>query len=747
MYYNTIRFGKPSSIFSIKTRLWCKIVSMKERRKWLLRTAMCSAVGIFLVSACGRETNTNFLDDVIYRENYTSVYEKIGTRVSVDMLREDANGLVYATVDGVEYELGMDFLSMAMVYNTAPVGEFTTPKAVYNEWWRLFMQRWNYLAPEAPLYSNQYYDVYNAKIDKLQTSPYWQVADAIVGAKVTRGDNAVALGSITELSGAFRVSSFGKSAPGGADLDVEKLTSGYTTVVTDEKGAFLWADSHILPTHTQTENEDGTTTFTMRIADNLTFSNGAPITAENYLVSVAVGSTPVMREAGGGDGAGLYYTGYETFKGYDGQGEEIAFSGLRMLDKQTFSVTVKQEYANYYYAMRYAELTPVDTALYLGDLHLQDDGNGVYIPKSFYEKTQKNGVTSHVKADDIVKNVNNTDATAFPYSGPDYVERYDKGERTALLKRNERYLGDHRGKPSIDRISYVKIVPQTQIDQLQQGRVDILSSITGGEETRSALAVVDGVRFKETHYDRAGYGKLAFRCDFGPTQFEEVRRAVLYTIDRNEFAQTFTGGYGSVVDAPYFVGSDAYLAVKDKLRLNSYAYSVESAKAELVKGGFVYNADGSTYDENKGGIRYKKLTGYEKSYNNLAFASTDGKYKTVKVDGEYYMPLVINWMGTQPNPVTDQLITAWQTNPNAGEKIGAYITYTTGDMNSAIYGEYCQMPAYGFTKARFGAVNFATGFTSAVYDQSFYWTIDPERYDNYSSNFLMDEADFYSNYR
>jgi hypothetical protein len=57
------------------------------------------------------------------------------------------------------------------------------------------------------------------------------------------------------------------------------------------------------------------------------------------------------------------------------------------------------------------------------------------------------------------------------------------------------------------------------------------------------------------------------------------------------------------------------------------------------------------------------------------------------------------------------------------------------------------MPAYGFTKARFGAVNFATGFTSAVYDQSFYWTIQPEMYANYSSNFLMDEADFLSNYR
>jgi ABC-type transport system substrate-binding protein len=291
----------------------------------------------------------------------------------------------------------------------------------------------------------------------------------------------------------------------------------------------------------------------------------------------------------------------------------------------------------------------------------------------------------------------------------------------------------------------VKIVSETQLDQLKKGRVDVLAGVTGGEETKAALALVDNVQFKETHYDRAGYGKLAFRSDFGPTQFLEVRQAVMHTIDRSEFAQTFTGGYGSVVHGPYYVGSQAYLAVKDNLKLNKYEYSIDKAKAVLKAGGWTYNERGEAYDEAKGGVRYKKLSGYELSYNNLAFASTDNKYKTVKVNGEYYMPLVINWMGTQPNPVTDQLITAWQNNPNAGEKIGAYITYASGDMNSALYGEYCQMPAYGFTRARYGAVNFATGFTGAAYDQSFSWTIDPMKYDNYSTNFLRDEADFYKN--
>lgn len=713
---------------------------MKNKKRFIAVVALCA---ILPITACGKKENGDVFADVVTRENYRSVYEEIGSKITIADVIEKEDGKAYVTVEGKEYELGMDFLSMAMVYNTKPVEGYATATDVYNEWWRLFMQRWNMLAPEAPLYSNQYYDVYNAKIDSLKTSPYWSVTDAIVGARVVSGDNSVILGSATELSGAFRNAAFGKSAAGAADLAVQTLTSGYSTVVTNEKGLFTWADGHILKAREEQENEDGTKTFIMRIADDLTFSDGSPIRAENYLVSTLVGSSKVMKEAGGGESAGLTLVGYEDFNAYEGEGNPVPFSGVRLLDEYTFSVTVKEEYADYYYALSYGAFTPVPTSLYCGAYTIKDDGEGAYLDKEFYQKTDKNGISSYAMASTITDNLANVNESAFPYSGPYVVESYDGTTRVATLKRNPRYKGDHRGKPSIERISYVKIIPETQLDQLKKGRVDVLASVTGGEETRAALAVVDNVKFKETHYDRAGYGKLAFRCDFGPTQFAEVRRAILHTIDREEFAQTFTGGYGSVVHAPYHAGSDAYLAVKDRLRLNAYEYSVEKAKTELKKGGWTYNADGSAYEESKGGVRYKKLSGYEKTYNNLTFASTDNKYKTVKVDGEYYMPLVINWMGTQPNPVTDQLITAWQNNPNAGERIGGYITYTSGDMNSALYGEYAQMPSYGFTRAKYGAVNFATGFTGAAYDQAFMWTLDPDKYDNYSTNYLRDEADFF----
>ena len=203
----------------IKTVRVYKIVNMKKKNYWI-----CAVAALLALPSCTNKANDDFFKDVVVREDYTSVYSAIGNKITIDMVTEKSDGRAYAVVDGKEYELGMDFLSMAMVYNTAPAGKFLTATEAYNEWWRLFMQRWNLLVPEVPLYSNQYYDVYNAKIDRLKTNPYWSVTDAIVGARVTTADNSVVLGSHTELSGAFRNSSFGKSSPNAADLAVQTLT-------------------------------------------------------------------------------------------------------------------------------------------------------------------------------------------------------------------------------------------------------------------------------------------------------------------------------------------------------------------------------------------------------------------------------------------------------------------------------------------------------------------------------------------
>lgn len=710
----------------------------------------------------GGTTPSNPMDDVVAHESYESVYDKIGSKVTINDVTEKANGLCTVTYNGVEYECGMDFLSMAMVYNcqVPATGKFAdkTETDIYNEWFKLYIQRWNYLVPEVPLYSNQYFDLYNKKLDGFVTSPYWGAIDAIN--KTSSTDGKVILGSSTELSGAFRNAAWGKSSPAASDNDVQSITSGYSTVMSDITGALKFnlydeAEGYgVLDGEpTKVINDDGSLTYTMKIKQGLKFSDDTEVKAANYLVGFVVNSTAVGVEAGGTGNGGLNIVGFDDFsKATD---KTTKFSGVKMLNDYEFSVTYEADFANYYYAISYAGFSPNPMALYLGSaadaLKADAETKEVYLDDAFWAKGADGKYTV---APQIKANLDNP-VGDIPYSGPFKVKSWDKATSTATLERNPKYPGDpFRGKAAasnpVNEIAYIKTESETQMAKFQAGEVDVIAGITGGEDTEEALKLTKGADAiaKETHYDRAGYGKLAFRCDFGPTNFTSVRQAVMYTLNRPEFAQKFTGGYGAVVDGPYYPGSSAYMAVKDTIKLNKYEYSAAKAIETLKADGWVYNADGSAYDDAKGGIRYKKLAGYDKSYANLTYTTNDGKYKTVKVGNDYYMPLAINWFGTQPNSVTDDLITLWQTTPTATTSIGMYIQYISSDFLTAVYGEYCLIPEYGYEGTqRCCAVNFATSFSSAVYDQSYYWTINQDYYADYSNNYLMDEADFFENYQ
>ncbi len=699
--------------------------------------------------------------DIVTHKDYTSVYEMIGSKVNIDMVEEDEDtGLAYATVDGVKYELGMDFLSAAMVYNTAiPEGSsYGTEEDIFNEWWKLYIQRWNYLAAEVPLYSNQYFDLYNAKVEGLITTPYWSVADAIVAASIKEGNaNSVILGSATELSGAFRNSSWGKSSPGSSDLDIENLTTGHATIQTNKDGNYVWNMNALAAEPVAVINDDGTLTYTIQIKEGLVFSDNSKITAKNYIAGLLANSTEVAVAAGGTGSSGLYNVGFEEFKAYNGtnDGADVEgvtaskyFKGVKLINDYTFSVTYKADYANYYYKMTYAGYSPVPMALYLGDNDIITDAEGnCGLADGFYKKATVDGAETYAMKKVILDNLKwDSD---LPYSGPYVVSNYDESALVATLTLNPNYIGDGRGKPSIETITYIKTVEETQMDMFKAGQVDVIAGITGAAETEAALALVKESpdKYAETHYDRAGYGKIGFRGDLGPTNFIAVRQAIMYTINRPQFAQDFTGGYGAVVHGPYYTGYSAYKAVEEDINLNQYTYSKDSAIETLVAGGWIYDENGNQFDAGVDKVRYKKLEGIEKSKQNLHYSTVDGKYKTVKINGEYYMPLAINWYGTQPNEVTDLLVTAWGENPNATTEIGAYIQYISTDFTNGLYGEYLQIEQYGWDGvAKCCAINFATGFTSTIYDYYTYWTIDQDMYADYSGYYIMDEADFYENY-
>ncbi len=682
-----------------------------------------------------------------YGKDYIALYEQFGKNVTIADVEEDPDtGLAYIEMDGVKYELGMDFLSMANVYNCDPAGEYETAEEVYAAWWRLYLQRWNYLLPEVPLYSNEYYDLYNAEIkgvEEHQTNPYWPPARALIDWTSEKADGSIIIGNTTELSGKFRYPSFGAVSPNAADSDVGRLVSGLETIANTKEGGQVWNDS-VVAAHSEVENADGTKTFEIKLYEDLVFSDGSPVTAKDYIAFTMVFSSPVGAEAAGRDHrSGRTLVGFEAFNKYDGTGDvedaSREFAGIRLIDDYTFAVTVDADFLPYFYDILYGGFDAQYRKMWIGDADILDDGGGVYFSDDFYAKSgDKFALTDH-----IIKTSLNTD-TSYPYSGPYMVQSFDKGDSSAVLVINPNFKGNYEGvKPGIDKVIYKRVISETQLEDFKSGNLDVISGITGGDATNEALALADASdgAYVYTHYSRAGYGKLGFRCDYATAQFAEVRRAVAYCMDRAKFAKDFTGGYGGVVDGPYYSGAWFYkAAVADGMLLNSYSTSADSAIEVLEEGGWVYDKDGNPYTE---GVRYKKFTEEQLSENDKKFQSKDGAYVTTKVGDFYYMPLVLNWFGTTDNEFTDQLVTGFENNDNI-IAAGFAVQSNFGEFGPML-DELYQMAVYGYYAGEpmYTTFNFATGFTSAVYDYSYNWTIDPATYDDDSIQFIKDLADVY----
>ena len=414
-------------------------------------------------------------------------------------------------------------------------------------------------------------------------------------------------------------------------------------------------------------------------------------------------------------------------------------------------MTVSSDYLPYYFAYTYAAFDPAPLGLWLGDgVEIKDDGEGCYLSDAFYAKDDAGEyvTTAHL-------NESRYDVSTYPFSGAYVITDWDQGTKQCTLTINPEFKGNFEGQtPSIETVVYVFVVSETQLEQLKTGAVDVLSGITGGDDTKAALAIVDDVNFSEVHYQRAGYGKVEFECDFGPTMFPEVRQAVTYLLNRTEFCQTFTGGYGVVVDGPYSPDFDMWKAVQDDIELIDYSFSPDTAKKVLEEGGWIYNSKGEPYVEGATGVdavRYKKLTAEEANAKDIfgndagnktyaSVANTDNVvYKTVEINGEYYMPLAINWFGTTPNAVTDLLNTNLANSSDVAAA-GMVIRATTGDFTTLLGNIYRDASmGYGGTPI-YGMFNLATGWNNAVYDYAYNWSSSVD-YAGYSSNKVIDPYD------
>lgn len=525
--------------------------------------------------------------------------------------------------------------------------------------------------------------------------------------------NQIIYGTTTEMNGDMGNAWWTNNA---ADKTLRDLINDYYVVVTNQDGEFILNET-VAKSMEGVVNDDGTKTFTVEIQEGLKYNNGDPINAKDFLAYALVAYSPAAAEAGAKTTAGAsQVVGAAAYQA----GEAEFVSGLRLIDDYTYSITIEADFIPFYYDMTYASLAPLALKQYASaPLEVKDDGEGAYLDGG------------ELVAEEI-------DAARWIYegrisAGPYQMESFDKASVSATVTINPNYAGNFEGqKPSVERIIIVKAVQATMLDELATGGIDFLSALTGGDEVNAALDLEETGDFYTVNYDRNGYGKLMFQCDFGPTQFKAVRHAVAYLLDRNDFANTFTGGYGSVVHGPYGIAMWMYQDAKEELadRLDTYAYDVQKAIEVLEEDGWVLDAEGNDYTE---GIRYKEVTKEE---------AGDYQHNVTLADGRILMPLIIEWSSSEGNSVSD-LLAVMLANGDQVKEAGMQINQsimTFEELLNYMYRDATQGEQYGIPT--YGMYNLASNWT-AQYDQSYAFVTkesNPEYYEQgYNSNFTDDE--------
>lgn len=515
-------------------------------------------------------------------------------------------------------------------------------------------------------------------------------APEVSSERPTTPSGQLIIGTTTDLEQDFYDPIYNNSA---TNYKVCGLLHGYGTVITTKEGE--WQTDPVVVADLQTaENEDGTKTYTIKINDGLVWSDDSPLTAKDYVFALLLESSPEMM------GVDNYAaTGYTTLEGWAdfNSGSTKALKGVHLIDDMTFSVTIAASELPYHYDLAYASVTPRPLAVLAPGCDIEDTEEGATITGDF---------TTEV----LLETIGNTD-TGYRYNpqvvcGPYKLVSYDASSRQGTFEVNEKFAGTFDGvKPMIKTVIIKTVTADTEINELQAGTVDLLFQISGGDSIEAGLDLVDaGVAQKHTFF-RYGYGKIQFDCSQFPTDSENVRQAIAYCLDRNEFARQYSGGYATVVHGEYGLSQWEFVDSKDWIdeNLNTYEKDIEKAKEVLAADGWNLNASGEEYKDGDG-LRYKDV---------------DGELK----------PLEIQWCNSEGNPVSELLGTML---PDAMKEAGMELKATTTDFPTLLSG----INHDGETT--YNMYNLATGF-SLQHSPWDYYSMDEMYLGSLNDNWILDQ--------
>ena len=410
---------------------------------------------------------------------------------------------------------------------------------------------------------------------------------------------ALTVGSTTKMSGNFATSFFGTNT---SDLDAQALLQGYQLVQWNATEGRFETDSRVVSGIAVTQDAEGNKTFIFVLNEDLVYSDGSPITAQDYVFSILLSASPELAQIGG------ITTGSTILGAADYMsGNTKKLQGVSLLDTYQFSVTIDGSYLPFFYELGLFCYTPYPISVLAPGCTVRDESDGAYI----------DGLTASILETSLLGDAGyqrNPTVTSGPYT----LESFDG--QTAVFVKNPYYTANFQGKtPLLQTITYTLADNADMIEKLAAGEFGLLNKVTNYTAISEGMAQVAKGYDNSSFYMRSGAAFIHFCCEQTAVSGDTVRRAISMCLDKDALVTEYlTDSYGFRVDGYYGVGQWMYMALNglmtvaedeeeqaawDALSMDTitrYDLDPTEAAALLQADGWVLNEEG---------IRQKEIDG------------------------------------------------------------------------------------------------------------------------------------------
>ena len=443
--------------------------------------------------------------------------------------------------------------------------------------------------------------------------------------------NSITVGNPTPLDGKFFTPMFGNAT---SDTDVRLLLNDYSLVTWDtELGVFRFNRS-VVSGAMVSDDANGNRNYMLALYDDLYFSDGTPITAQDYAFSILFQCDPAIAELGGIPLTYDYLIGSEDYL----QRKELYFKGVRAVTDRIILLSVKAQELPYFYELARLNIHPYPISAIAPGYTVKDDGKGVYLAK------EDTGEPSMLPAELLSKTVMDPEngylSHPDPVSGPYRLISYDGV--SAKFEINPYYKGNEEGiKPRIQFLTYTGAENETMIDDLREGKYALLNKVALSDTILQGLEMISEYpQYTQSAYPRIGLTYIYFNPTSPAVQEQNVRQAIAHCLDKPSFIERTVSSFGLETNGLMGLGQWMYqlavgtatytpnypqnptpeeeaeynriLAELENISLDSlhqYPCDPDAANILLDEAGWTLNEQGTDYDPSSDSFRCKMVDG------------------------------------------------------------------------------------------------------------------------------------------